>query len=91
MPLFVGIPYAHLIHDDLIVAAPSMEEHNKTIKKIMEKISTSGLTLNPGKCQFGKEEIEFWRLPDPAKVEALEYNTPLTSKEELISFLCMMQ
>ena len=29
--------------------------------------------------------------PDPPKVEALEYITPPTSKEELISFLCMMQ
>ena len=29
--------------------------------------------------------------PDPAKVEALDYITPPKNKEELISFLCMMQ
>ena len=28
---------------------------------------------------------------DPAKVEALEHITPPSSKEDLISFLCMMQ
>ena len=29
--------------------------------------------------------------PDPEKVEALDYITAPTNKEELISFLCMMQ
>ena len=29
--------------------------------------------------------------PDPAKVEALEHITPQSSKEDLITFLCMMQ
>ena len=29
--------------------------------------------------------------PDPAKVEALDYITTPTNKEDLISFLCMMQ
>ena len=29
--------------------------------------------------------------PDPAKVEALDYITRSTNKEDLISFLCMMQ
>ena len=29
--------------------------------------------------------------PDPSKVEALVHLTAQTSKEELISFLCMMQ
>ena len=29
--------------------------------------------------------------PDPAKVEALNHITPPKSKEELLSFLCMMQ
>ena len=36
---------------------------------------------------FGGDGVK----PDPAKVEALEHITPPTSKEELISFLCMLQ
>ena len=47
----------------------------------------------------GETDIEFWGLligaegvrPDPAKVEALQHITPPTSREELVSFLCMMQ
>ena len=99
LPLFTNIPHAHLIHDDLIVAASSVEEHNIAIKKVMEVISQAGLTLNPEKCQFGKKEIEFWGLrisakgvrPDPAKIEALDHISPPRTKEDLVSFLCMMQ
>ena len=29
--------------------------------------------------------------PDPAKVEALDHISPANNKEELISFLCMME
>jgi hypothetical protein len=99
LPLFSEIPQAHLIHDDLIVAASSVREHNTAIKKVMEAISNAGLTLNPDKCQFGKKEIEFWGLrisadgvrPDPAKIEALDHISSPKNKEDLVSFLCMMQ
>ena len=65
----------------------------------MEAAKKSGVTFNAPKCIFGKQEIAFWGMifcekgtrPDRHKVEALEYITPPTNKEELISFLCMMQ
>ena len=98
-PVFSHIDSAHVIHDDLIVAANNHEEHDHVIQQCMEAASKAGLTFNPSKCFFGRSEISFWGMifssegvrPDPAKVEALEYITPPNSKEELISFLCMMQ
>ena len=98
-PHFAHIPDAHLIHDDLIVATKTTEKHCEVIKEVMEAVSNAGLTLNPEKCVFGKSEIKFWGLiissegvkPDPEKVEALKYITPPANKDELISFLCMMQ
>ena len=98
-PIFSHIGNAHVIHDDLIVAAINNEEHDVAIQQCMEAASKAGLTFNPPKCFFGRKEISFWGMifgsegvrPDPAKVEALEYITPPNSKEELISFLCMMQ
>lgn len=61
----------------------------------MATISKAGLTLNPKKCQFGKKSIGVYGAdgvkPDPIKVEALDFITPPKSKEDLISFLCMMQ
>ena len=98
-PLFANILQAHLIHDDLIAAATTNAEHNQAIEAVMNVISSAGIALNPDKCTFGVPEIEFWGLrigsdgvrPDPAKVEALNHITPPQSREELASFLCMMQ
>ena len=98
-PVLAHIPQAHLIHDDLIVAGKSQEEHDQTILQVMQAISRAGLTLNSAKCQFGKKEILFWSMiyskdgvrPDLEKVEALEHLLAPTNKQELISFLCMMQ
>ena len=99
LPLFDGIKYAHLIHDDLIIAANDVKSHNHALEQVMEAISKAGITLNPPKCMFGFPEIKFWGLiigehgikPDPEKVEALNHVTSPKSKEELISFICMMQ
>jgi len=98
-PVFAHIESAHLIHDDLIIATNTFEEHEEAVSLIMQAISRSGLTLNPKNCHFGMSEIEFWGMiigadgvkPDPTKVDALNHITRPESKEELISFLCMMQ
>ena len=57
--IFAHNPEAHLIHDDLIVAAENHQKHDQAIQLVMEAIDRSGLTLNPQKCQFGKPEIKF--------------------------------
>ena len=98
-PLFAHIPQVHVIHDDLIIGTATEREHEDVVEQVMQIISAAGLTLNPKKCVFGKHEIKFWGLivsadgvrPDPEKVEALDHISPPTTKEELNSFLCMMQ
>ncbi|CAB4041353.1 Hypothetical predicted protein, partial [Paramuricea clavata] len=98
-PLFANIPQAHLIHDDLIVAAKNDVKHNKAIEEVMKAIFSAGITLNPNKCTFGASEIEFWGLrivssgvrSSSVKVDALNYISPPRSKEDLVSFLYMMQ
>ena len=93
-PVFAHIYNTHLIHDDLIFATKTDDEHVKAIKEAMKAISGSGLTLNPNKCSFGQKHIILgiiYRADginlDPAKVEALDHISP-NNKEELISFLC---
>lgn len=98
-PVFADIEGVHVIHDDVIVATKTDNEHEQAIKECMEAIKKAGLTMNAPKCVFGKREISFWGMifsaegtkPDPEKIEALKYISPPTNKEELISFLCMMQ
>ena len=89
----------HVIHDDLVVATPTLEEHEDATIEALQTILQSGLTLNPDKCRFHRKEIPFWGMiingdgvrPDPSKVEALQNATQPESKSELMSFLCMLQ
>ena len=98
-PLFANIERVHLIHDDLIIAARSLEEHNKLLKKVMKIISDSGITLNAKKCVLGENEIKVCGLivsaegvhPDTEKVDALKYMSPPENKSELLRFMCIMQ
>ena len=99
IPMFSHISDAHVIHDDCIVASKDMTQHLEALDKVFQAIRKSGMTLNHEKCEFGKNEIKFWGMiinaegvkPDPEKVEALDGLKPPNTKDELTSFLCMMQ
>ena len=58
-PIFADISNMYLIHDDLTIATQTMDEHLTTLKDVMNAILKSGLTLNPSKCTFEKNEINF--------------------------------
>ena len=98
-PLFNKIPNAHVIHDDLIIATVTDEEHDKAITDVLQVIKNSGLTLNSDKCLFKKKEIPFWGIivsdqgvrPDPEKVQSLRNATRPRNRSEVMSFLCMLQ
>jgi hypothetical protein len=97
--LFAHIAGVHVIHDDLIIGTNTMEEHISVVKQVIDIISKRNLTHNPSKCLFAQKEIGFWGMiisdegvrPDPEKVEALDHITRPANKDELTSFLCMMQ
>ena len=42
----------HNILDDVIVHAPTEEEHDKRFENVVRVLSRKGLTLNRDKCQF---------------------------------------
>ena len=97
-PLFQSIPQAHVIHD-LIITAKRPNEHDEAIGKVLDVISKSGMTLNIDKCILSTDKIPFWGIivtkdglkPDPKKVEALKYADRPKPKDELRSFMCMIQ
>ena len=98
-PIFAHIPNVYLVHDDLIVAAKTFNEHNLAFEEVMKVIDQANLTLNPKKCSFGKTAIAFWGMifpssgvrQDPEKVKALENLPPPKYRSELDFFICMMQ
>ena len=98
-PIFRNIPGVHFIHDDVIVASNNITDHIKSLDDCLAAIQKEGLTLNEGKCHFGMDQVTFWGMiinkegvhPDPEKVDCLEGLERPRNKDELHSFICMMQ
>ena len=97
-PIFSHISNVCLIHNDLIIATKSIEEHLEAIREVMEAIKSKNLTLNLNKCVFGSKGNKFWGIlfsseevkPDTEKIKALEDLQPPKNMAELKSFICMM-
>ena len=98
-PIFQGMEHTFVIQDDLIVAGKTKREHDETLQKVCKTIQDSGMTLNPEKCMIAKQEIPWWGMmvsakglsPDPKKVQAVKLMSPPKSKDEVMSFFCMIQ
>lgn len=94
-----GIPGVANMSDDLIVHGSTTEEHDTRLNTVLKRLEECGLTLNPEKCLFGVEEVEFLghRLtckgiePGVGKVEAvLGFREP-KDQSEVRSFLGLVE
>ena len=74
------IPGAKNIADDIIIFGTSQKQHNIALEATLQRLEEKGLTLNREKCEFNKDEVEFFGLvfnasgvsPDPKKVDSLK-------------------
>ena len=57
--LLAGIKGCMAYVDDLVVCAETVEEHDRILKDVLEKLARANLRLNTQKCKFGKTEIQF--------------------------------
>ena len=97
-PLFAGKAGNHVIHDDVIIGGSTQDEHDKNLDGACKTIKEAGMTLNMDKCIIGKTSIPWFGMiisdkgitPDPAKLQALKHTTPPKNKNEVLSFLCMI-
>ena len=76
--------------DDIIVFGKSLDEHNKNLSKIFERLRQTSLKLNPTKCNFLKTELLYLGhlvsvegiKPDPSKLEVIKnWSSPQTADE----------
>lgn len=76
--------------DDILVFTKTKEEHDRTIRKVLERLKEHDLFLKPEKCLFRVSKIEYLGLiiseghleMDPSKVAAItEWPTPKKVKE----------
>ena len=92
---FADIPGVEVYIDDLLVHAPTSEEHDVRLEKVLERCRTIGLTLNPSKAVIGGSCISFLGheltgegvKADHSKVEAVKKMTVPEDKEGIQRFL----
>ena len=95
--LFEGYPCT-IIVDDILVWGTTNEEHDASLKKILDRVREVGLNLNFSKCKFratsvtfvGHKFIEEGLQPDPEKADAVRKMPPLEDRAALLRFLGMM-
>ena len=92
--IFSNIDHTDIIHDDLIIVTPTVEDHDHALEIVLNRIMEVGLTLNLEKYFFKLKEIPFWGVQITENGIQLDFNkwmfvkqaTAPTSKEELILF-----
>ena len=86
------------IADDLIVHGKSIEEHDQSLHKVLQRLEEKNLTLNPMKCEFRMDKVVFMGLllskygigPTEERVRAVLEAVQPTTPTEVRSFLGMV-
>lgn len=96
--LVAGIPGIEIHIDDILIYAATVEEHDRILHQVLEKLREEGITLNKEKCKFRVNTIDFvvhqisqngvCILPDRIKA-ICEYPVP-NNKQKLLQFLGMV-
>lgn len=94
-----GIKGSRNVSDDIIVFGSNQAEHDQALDDTLKRLHQSGLTVNKQKCEFNKNEIEFFGFifsstglrPDPKKVQALHDMPKPQNAAEVRSLLGMVQ
>ena len=86
------------IADDLILHGKSIEEHDQSLHKVLQRLEEKKLTLNPMKCEFRMDKVVFMGLllskygigPTEERVRAVLEAVQPTTPTEVRSFLGMV-
>ncbi|KAJ3659377.1 hypothetical protein Zmor_011067 [Zophobas morio] len=83
------------ISDDILIFGTTQQDHDKTLKQVIERLDNHNLTINTKKCIFNTNKIDFFGYvfsskgiyPDPDKVKSVSNLEPPRNVHELRSFL----
>ena len=87
------------ISDDIIVVGNTEEEHDQNLALLMDKAEANGVVFNIDKCLMKQKSVTFFGnqysnegvWPDPEKVRDIQKMPTPQNKEELHSFIGLMQ
>jgi len=83
-------PFAFAYLDDIVIVTPTFEEHMVWLKRVLDKITGAGLTVNLDKCEFCRSQVRYLGFivqgegltVDPEKTRpTLEYSAPRNLKQ----------
>ena len=86
------------IADDLVVHGKSIEEHDQSLHKVLQRLDEKNLTLNPMKCEYRMDKVVFMGLllskygicPTEERVRAVLKAAQHTTATEVRSFRGMV-
>ncbi|KAI4884219.1 hypothetical protein NFI96_005617 [Prochilodus magdalenae] len=87
------------IVDDILVWGENMEQHDKRLRQLLDRIRSINLKLNRAKCKIRMTEVSYvghvlsadGLKPDPEKVRAIQDMPEPEDKAALMRFLGMLQ
>ena len=77
--------YCFVYLDDIIIFGSTIQEHNRNLAIVLQRLRERGLKIQPDKCEFLKPELEYLGhvvtadgiKPNPIKVNAVRgFKTP---------------
>ena len=86
------------IHDDMVIFGVDQEDHDANLINLLNVCQKEGLVLNSKKLELRRERVTFFGAeystqgmhPDPKKVQGITEMTAPTDKQQLQSFLVMV-
>ena len=86
------------IHDDMVIFGVDQEDHDANLINLLNVCQKKGLVLNSKKLELRRERVTFFGAeysaqgmhPDPKKVQGITEMTAPTDKQQLQSFLGMV-
>ncbi|XP_053692225.1 uncharacterized protein K02A2.6-like [Sabethes cyaneus] len=90
-----GLKNVRVFIDDILVFATTRQEHDISVKLVLQRLAEYGLTVNIKKCEFGRKSVDFMGhtlsehgiLPMNNKVNAIQSFRQPQSASEMRSFL----
>ena len=57
--LIKGIPNVCGYLDDILITRVNEVEHDRNLRKVLERLGTAGIRMSEKKCQFKKKEVQY--------------------------------
>jgi hypothetical protein len=66
--VLAGLAFAFVYLDDIIIASPSMEQHQRDMEEVFRWLQAAGLVINFEKCTFAVTSWISWAIGSPPAV-----------------------